>query len=67
MTDEVQYLLNEVSHFHLRSLLGHVSLHLRVRVIDDGQEHVLHRQRKGIPVLVRGIRKQRDQTTRQQL
>lgn len=39
-----KYLLDEVSHFHLRSLLRHVGLHLRVRVIDDGQEHVLHRK-----------------------
>lgn len=41
-----QYLLNEVSHFHLRPLLGHVSLYLGVCVIDDGQEHVLHRKRE---------------------
>lgn len=38
-----QYLFDEVSHFHLRPLLRHVGLHLRVRVVDDGQEHVLHR------------------------
>lgn len=37
----VQYLPYEVSHFHLRPLLGHVSLHLRVCVINDRQEHVL--------------------------
>ena len=67
MIDEVQYLLNEISHFHLRPLLGHVSLHLRVCVIDDGQEHVLHRQRKCILVLVRGIRQQCDQTSTQHL
>lgn len=44
LMDVVQYLLNEVTHFHLRPLLGHVSLHLRVCVIDDGQEHVLYRE-----------------------
>ena len=42
----VQYLLDEVHHLHLRPLLGHVGLHLRVGVIDDGQEHVLTRKRK---------------------
>lgn len=36
-----EYLLDEISHFHLRSLLQHISLHLGVGVIDDGQEHVL--------------------------
>lgn len=40
-----QYLLDEVSHFHLRPLLRHVGLHLRVRVVDDGQEHVLYRNK----------------------
>lgn len=39
-----QYLLDEVSHFHLWPLLGHVGLHLRIGVIDDGQEHVLYRR-----------------------
>lgn len=47
MIHVVQYLLNKVSHFHLGPLLGHVSLHLRVCVIDDGQEHVLFRKRRG--------------------
>lgn len=41
INDVAQYLLNEVSHFHLRPLLGHISLHLRVCIIDDCQEHVL--------------------------
>jgi len=44
MLHVVQYLLKEISHFHLRPLLGHVGLHLRVCVIDDGKEHVLYRK-----------------------
>lgn len=43
-----QYLLDEVGHFHLRPVLGHVRLHLRVRIINDGQEHVLHKQRDSL-------------------
>lgn len=35
------YLLDEVAHLHVTPLLRHVRLHLGVRVIDDGQEHVL--------------------------
>lgn len=45
-----QYLLDEVGHFHLRPVLGHVRLHLRVRIINDGQEHVLHKQRDKVSV-----------------
>lgn len=41
MNDVARYLLDEVSHFHFRPLLGHISFDLRVCVIDDGQEHVL--------------------------
>lgn len=37
-------LLNEISHFHLRPLLRHVGLHLRIGVVDDGKEHVLYGQ-----------------------
>lgn len=50
----VHYLLNEVSHFHLGPLLGHVSLHLGVGVIDDGQEHVLYRKKEKIYFCVSG-------------
>lgn len=42
----VKYLLNEICHFHLRPLLGHVSLHLRVCVINNSQEHVLYRNKE---------------------
>lgn len=38
---KADYLLNEISHFHLRTLLRHVGLHLRIGVVDDGEEHVL--------------------------
>lgn len=34
------YSLEVVSHLKLVLLVGHVTLHLRVRVVDDGQEHV---------------------------
>lgn len=34
------YSLEVVSHLKLIHLVGHVSLHFRVGVVDDGQEHV---------------------------
>lgn len=42
MNETLRHLFKEVSHLHLRPLLGHVRLHLGVRVVDYRQEHVLH-------------------------
>lgn len=63
---KIQYLFNEISHFHLSPLLGHVGLHLRVCVINDGQEHVLYRQDEKRCSCV-GACKQHEQTSTQQM